>query len=217
MLTFDKALHQYRLDGRLLPYVSEIMQTTGYDPYFGNNEDAMELGRNVHETTALYDCGDLDESSLHPVLAGYLEGWKRFKTEWVPTLRRTTICDIKTNSVPWTAGIQMAFYEILVREFDFLDWQSKSAQANFVLSIGTTMVHKWENVLIEVPMYSNLGFAGTPDRVYVINPADQIIDRLAVELSPNGKYRPVPCTRRKDRAMAMAALSIFFDAANRCQ
>jgi len=203
VLTFDDSLdestgqrkHEYRFNGRLVPSATQIMKAVGMDPYFGDNAEAKERGRLVHLTCQLYDEDDLNEATLDPVLAGYLAGWKQFRKDWAPA--RTTIVDIKTGGIPWTVGIQTAMYEILF----------------------TTMLRPQPvpPVLIEHPAYSPLGFAGTPDRIFYPGSTDGLWDRLAVQLTEDGKYYPHPCRRRKDRDIARAIIAVYFDSLNHCQ
>ena len=80
-LTFDEEKHEYRLNGRILPSVTQILREIGFvdDTYF--TEDSAARGIAVHKATELYDLGTLDEDSLDPRLVDYLEGWKRFRNE----------------------------------------------------------------------------------------------------------------------------------------
>lgn len=138
-LEFDREPHRFKLDGRPVPSVTTILKRRGliddrwFDDYYANR------GRDVHLTCQLYDEHDLDEETLDPILAGYLEGWKRFLKEndvkileiespiysvfqYAGILDRivnmniggmiyTAIIDIKSGAVPWWVGLQLAAYK----------------------------------------------------------------------------------------------------------
>ena len=81
--TFDPIKHEYRLDGRVLPSVTQILKPlrdfSHVDPV--KLERAAKFGDAVHLATALDDRDDLDESSCHPDVLGCVNGWRKFKSE----------------------------------------------------------------------------------------------------------------------------------------
>jgi hypothetical protein len=134
-LEFDSDNHQFKIDGRPIPSVTQIIKGAGliddrwFDDYYS------ERGSAVHLTCQLFDEGDLDEANLDPVLSGYLSGWKKFRSDtgftpdeiekqvynlelqYAGMLDRfgvlagvPTIIDIKSGAVPWWVGIQLAGY-----------------------------------------------------------------------------------------------------------
>jgi len=80
---FDEASHRYlRPDG--VPYTSSVTGTlkdAGFydDAYF--TEFGRDRGTLVHRIIEFDNLGDLDEASVDPVLAPYLEAWRRFKAD----------------------------------------------------------------------------------------------------------------------------------------
>lgn len=81
MLTFDETTHTYRLDGRKIPSVTTIIKAAGLIDDIWFNEAATWRGSVVHKCCEL-DCkGKLDESTVDPGAAGYLEGWRKWKRE----------------------------------------------------------------------------------------------------------------------------------------
>lgn len=136
-LDFDEAGHVYRVDGRVIPSVTQILEPL-YDwsgiprPIL---QAAAERGAAVHKACELYDLELLDESSLDDEVAAYLEGWKRFRedTGFIPervearvysarwgyagTVDRTgrlkrkhILLDIKSGQVSPVTGPQTAAY-----------------------------------------------------------------------------------------------------------
>lgn len=134
MLTFDEKEHSYSVDGRLVPGVTTVLAGVGLIDASWFSEYAATRGTYVHEATALYDRGELDEESLDPALTGYLGAYKRFRREvfsgeWqsieTPSYHATgfagtpdrvhpkMVVDIKSGAkLPWHP-IQLAAYAIL--------------------------------------------------------------------------------------------------------
>ena len=94
---FDPIAHRYSLDGRDLPGVTSLL-TTLYD--FGSIPEWIldrksQIGKDVHFACELVDDNDLDESSLTPDVAPYVEGYQRF------------LCE---NDVRWTHVEHQAYH-----------------------------------------------------------------------------------------------------------
>jgi hypothetical protein len=81
--TFDEALHEYRLDGRRLPSVTQIIAPL--KDFAGVPADVLErkraLGVAVHKACELDDLGELDDETTAPLVLGHVRGWRRFKVE----------------------------------------------------------------------------------------------------------------------------------------
>jgi hypothetical protein len=127
--------HEYTIDGKVYPGVTTILgDVYGRFPY---PEGAAERGHHVHLATQLFDEDDLDDESLDPLVAGYLEGWKRFRDEmdFVPTQieklvhnevygycgtldrigtmkGKLYLIDIKSGAKEWWHRIQTAAYAL---------------------------------------------------------------------------------------------------------
>jgi hypothetical protein len=93
VLKFDEASHTYLIDGVRVPSVTQVLKPL-YD--FSRVDPAMlqakaALGTAVHLACELLDNDDLDEESedgraaLEP-LAGYLAGYKKFKSDKKPVV-----------------------------------------------------------------------------------------------------------------------------------
>ncbi len=85
MVTYDPNTGEYRdgATGAVVPRVSWILQAL--DIYGEIREDvlarAAARGTAVHESCQLWDENDLDEESLDPRIAPYLDGWKSFRKD----------------------------------------------------------------------------------------------------------------------------------------
>lgn len=139
MLLLD-AEHRYTLDGAPLPGVTSVLEDAGLLDFGRANQTSLEIarerGRIVHKLTELDDEGDLDDESIEPGFAGYLEGWRRFRREceliligveqkvWHRTYRYAgtrdrraivrgvaTTLDIKTGARQRATGPQLAAYQ----------------------------------------------------------------------------------------------------------
>ena len=142
-LEFDEAKHEYRLEGALLPSVTQVLKPL--QDFSTIPEDILERSANfgtaVHLATTLWDQNDLDMDSLDPAIVPYLEAWKRFcdetkitfeaieiqivseKYRYAGTLdrigflnKRATVIDIKTGVVNPTIGVQLAGYLVAWNE-----------------------------------------------------------------------------------------------------
>ena len=84
-LEFDSATHTYRLDGVVVPSVTEVLKVSGLYNHAGVLPDVLEAagarGHVVHEMLAWYDQDDLDETTLDAKWAAYLNGWKAFRAD----------------------------------------------------------------------------------------------------------------------------------------
>lgn len=85
-LTFLPDTHEYFLNGVKLAGVSSILRSAGFNDFSFVRADVMaaaqDFGMKVHKTTELYDIGRLDETILDPILAEYLNGWKKFLSDY---------------------------------------------------------------------------------------------------------------------------------------
>lgn len=92
-LQFDSAAHRYTINGVTVPSVTQVLAPLY--TFDGVNRDVLNakaaLGTAVHRACELLDADDLDEESdagraaLAPI-AGYLDGYKRFKSDKRPVV-----------------------------------------------------------------------------------------------------------------------------------
>lgn len=141
-LEFNEELHEYRVDGLLIPSVTQIISEAGLSNV--NLDDpaviqAGQFGTAAHKVVELHDRGTLDIATVDDALRPYLEGWYKFRKEsgieileiekrlfhpahWFSgTIDRVVrwhdkivILDIKTSvKFPATVGLQTAAYMAL--------------------------------------------------------------------------------------------------------
>lgn len=132
--------HLYRLDGQVIPSVTQVLSLVGITDYShipsDKRESSMRFGTAVHLATSLWDKNDLDETTLSPMIIPYLDGWKKFLSDtkarivqneepsYSPKYRygfkidrileihkRLTVVDIKTSADPQQGtDLQLAAY-----------------------------------------------------------------------------------------------------------
>jgi hypothetical protein len=79
-LLFDTLTHTYRLDGQVIPSVTQVLSIAN-DFSFVDKAllgRAAQFGTAVHRMTELYDASELNESTLDVSLLPYLDAWKMF-------------------------------------------------------------------------------------------------------------------------------------------
>lgn len=138
VVTFESDGHQYTIDGRPVPSVTQVLSTVGVIEYRGYDHGyGRERGTAVHHATALDDEGDLDEDALDDRVRPYLAAWRAFRAEtgFQPSLIEEVmgcalgfcgtpdrigvwdrhpgevVLELKTGSTPWWVGLQLAGYE----------------------------------------------------------------------------------------------------------
>lgn len=85
MLEFNPENHEYKLDGIVIPSVTQILNILSDAIYSGIPVSVMlaaaDRGIKVHLACELWDNDMLDEEQLDPALVPYLAAWKKFKAE----------------------------------------------------------------------------------------------------------------------------------------
>lgn len=134
-IDFNPETHQYSLDGRTIPSVTQVLHEAGIVDGQWYTEFGALRGNYIAQATAMFDEGDLDFESLDPQLSPFVAAWAKFRREsgFVPesieeqvfddlygyagTLDRRgifngrpAIIDIKRGSCPAWHGLQTAAY-----------------------------------------------------------------------------------------------------------
>lgn len=148
-VTFDEATHTYRIDGIVVPSVTQCLEPC-HDFRFVKSEDlerAQKMGRKIHRTVELFELGRLNVDTLHPVLKAHLDQWikaKEFLGYKVISTERTVhsvrhqvagtmdllvedgdgkrgIIDIKSGNYYAAHELQTAGYKLLAKEEGIVD------------------------------------------------------------------------------------------------
>jgi len=187
-LTFDENKHQYKVDGVLIPSVTQIIKEAGLIDLSFVDEDLLEyksdIGTKVHLTTELYDLSELDEKSLHHTLAGYLKSWVKFREDYqfVPT------------------QIELMLYHRVYNYAGKIDRiGTLSGKTICQLDIKTGITH--HSHALQSAGYTELF---NYDKL----PKNQIKKRLTVYLKDDGTYKVAEHKKTLDRTVFIAALTI---------
>lgn len=82
MLDFDPDKHEYRLDGSLVPSVTQVLHACGMLPDYSRLDPFFrERGSAVHEAIRLDLRGELEEESVDEEVAPYLDRFRRWAAE----------------------------------------------------------------------------------------------------------------------------------------
>src|SRR5437764_459731 len=80
--TFDPASHLYRVGGRAVPSVTQILAARGlYKGCEHCTEESRERGKAVHSAIHFLDEGDLDKATVDPRIEPYLRAYEKFMRE----------------------------------------------------------------------------------------------------------------------------------------
>jgi len=84
VLAFDPVGHEYRIDGALVPSVTQLLDDAGLTPDYSVVspavlEHARTRGIHIDACCDLLDADDLDWRSVHPEAVPYLEAWIAFR------------------------------------------------------------------------------------------------------------------------------------------
>jgi hypothetical protein len=87
LLDFEPQTHTYRVDGIVVPSVTQLLDDAGLTPdykFISRDVLAHARARGLHVDACcdLLDEGDLDWSSVHPEAVPYVEGWARFCADY---------------------------------------------------------------------------------------------------------------------------------------
>lgn len=83
MITLDEEKHEYRLDGVIVPSVTQIIDAAGLngDAYKYADEYHLNRGRIIHKVIEYYMENRLSDNYRDPMILGYLDAWIKFVDE----------------------------------------------------------------------------------------------------------------------------------------
>lgn len=79
IIEYDPSLHRYRVNGVVVPSVTEILRFSGLSDISWFDEYSAWRGTAVHLACQLDDEHDLDPASVDETVKPYLEAWQKFK------------------------------------------------------------------------------------------------------------------------------------------
>lgn len=158
---FDPATHTYRIDGKVVPSVTQVLQEAGLIDTRWYTDEARERGQNIHTITELWDRGTLKTSAVPEELRGYLAAWRKFLGD--------TGAEVVEN--------ECQVWNTLYMYGGTLDRKVIWNKCDWIGDIKSGAANAWE-------AYQTAAYAGAmpPDR-----PPPR---RFAIHLRPNGTYVP---------------------------
>ena len=186
---FDPLKHIYRIDGNIVPGVSEILEGARFkEPPSDHNREAFEsagkFGTAVHRACELYDLGTLKEEELDPELVPYLEAWKNFRI----------------------------IYDAEIHDSD-IEYQAYSPTYDYAGTLDRVLFIYGKLTLIDIktssvmPKWTGLQLAGY-QIAYEEMTGEKIFQRWGVHLT-EGKYKVYPFKDKTDKASFLSALNIY--------
>ncbi len=156
---FDAETHTYRIGGRVVPSVTQVLREAGLIDTRWYTEEGRDRGAYIHLITELSDQGILLERQVDEEYRGYLAAWRKF-------LRDTGAKVVENECRVWHTTLGYAGQMDRLVIWNKRDW---------IIDIKGGGVSKWECI-------QTAGYAGA-------RPADRPPpQRFAVHLKPNGKF-----------------------------
>lgn len=186
-LTFHDPSHTYRLNGKVVPSVTQIMRSLGIGPDFSQVPPdvlrrAAERGTEVHRLTAMMDRGEFTADTVFdPNYEGYLDGWARFlgMNEWEPMLIEEPLGSEEDDD----AGT--------IDRFGILNGRPT------ILDLKTGLYHP------SFEMQVNGGYRLLLIRNGIISEREDIVDRSIVKLKANGDWELCPAPEGLNHVVAL--------------
>jgi hypothetical protein len=185
-LQFNEDLHQYTLDGKIIPSVTKILSPL--NDFSGIPMDVLErkrmLGTALHKCIDLYLLDDLDTSTIHEDVAPYFNGFLKFMTE-------TGFQVEQSESRVFSKSLRYA------GTFDLIGKLNDS------------------RVLIDTKSVAVLGKSVGPQLAayehahHELNPDLKIKKRFALQLKPDGSYKLPEYKNRQDFEIFKSCLNIY--------
>ena len=186
-LEFTAENHIYRLEGVVIPSVTQIIKDAGLVNFDFISDELLaakaDLGNKVHKTAELNDKGILDYEDLHPKLRGYLDSWIKFRKDF--------------GFIP--SEIEMEYFHPLYRYAGKIDRVGTANGVLTLVDIKSGIKQKYHHVQLG-------GYKVLYD--YDKAPKAKIKKRLIVHLSGTG-YKIEECKSDSDMAVFLSCLSIY--------
>jgi len=186
-IEFQKEGHIYRVNGKEVPSVTQILNEVGLmDTRWYNRPDYRIKGQIVHELTAMLDKGYLAHEDLadtaYEAYRGYIEAWEQYKADFVQK-----IFEIEKR----VCNIHHGYAGTLDRECS----EDKAINAiHSIIDIKTGQPDKWHGAQL-------VGYRNCIDE-------DSMLLK-AVYLQDNGRYKVKTYGGAKDHNLWNAALIIY--------
>lgn len=179
VLEFEPATHVYRINGRQVPSVTQILQAAGMTNGAYWTPEARDRGTYVARATEILDRDpdDFDWDAVDEDKVGYVRAWEKFK------------CD---------SGC-----EIIESE----EWVCSEAY-QFAGTLDRVVLWNGHAVLIDIKTGSGAEWHSLQTAGYRLCRDERPLDRAAVYLTATGRCVPTPHVDRRDEDVFKAALTV---------
>ena len=183
IFTFDEPTHTYRLNGIILPSVSQILKETGFVNTEFFTEEGKIRGTETHKACWYYDEDDFSWDNVDESLHGYVQAYINFKKE--------------ADFVPWF--IEKKLYSKLYMFGCTPDRAGRLGNnPNAIVEIKTGVPGIWASLqtaaqkIVLEEAYPERGFH----------------KRFSVQLKEDGKYKLLPYKDQSDKNIFLSALTL---------
>jgi len=173
-----------------LPRVTEILRSEGLSDFsmvpMSIMEPAQKFGTAVHKATELWDKETLDVSILSEPLVPYLNGWKKFLSDF--------------NGI-------FIVPEFIEKSFISKKWGFRGTPDRIVLIDKKTIL---VDIKTSTGMYPSTSVQTAAYQILVEeNTGLRIKERWGIQLNEQGEYKITPYTKISDRTVFLSALNLY--------
>lgn len=86
MNEYDPKTHTYKIDGRIVPSVTQALKESGIIDTTPYSMEAAIRGTTIHEACQFLDENDLDEKSVDPSIVPYVSAYQKFLKDKKPRI-----------------------------------------------------------------------------------------------------------------------------------
>lgn len=191
-MRFCPDAHEYRLDGRVVPHITELLKLSGHIDDRWYTEESSERGRAVHALTAEFDLGALDlgtcVSQYRPWLLAYIRAMEMLRPTWEAVEMALIHPVLWFGGRPDRVGLLFGLRTIL---------EIKTNDAAWCVTKATPIQTALQAILA----------SGSHPQAHRLPP--MAWKRYALYLRPNGKSRTVEHTEVSDLDTAMEIIEQF--------
>lgn len=82
-LTFEEETHTFTANGKVIPSVTTVLKKAGMTPDYSFVDPwYAQRGTYIHRATELWENGVLDEDTVDPLIAGYVDAYKACRRDF---------------------------------------------------------------------------------------------------------------------------------------
>lgn len=184
---FIEDTHTYRLDGQVIPSVTEVLYAEGFIDKTWYTDYGRDRGRIVHKVCHFHDVGILDEDSVDPVIVPRWEAYKKFLKE---TGFKVIMSEKPVYSLKYKFGAIPDKFGLLFGKHADIDLKTGTLEPWIALQTAAQVIALRE--------YGNYGDA---------DPG--VINRFGLQLRDDGDYRLKEYKDWHDTQMFLSALACY--------